>query len=201
MKMKLIIGGVASSAVIGAMAVVYMTAERAVAAVNPAQVVYVDRIIEVPVEVPVMVPVPYMTTVTATTQTLYDRTSEEDFECLAKNIYFEARGESQLGQQAVAWVTLNRVHNDQFPGTICEVVWQDSQFSWTHDGKSDNPTNVESWAQANQVAREVLASYGAATDPTEGATYFHADYANPAWRHNFTRVVQIDQHIFYADRG
>jgi len=41
--------------------------------------------------------------------------AHEDTECLATNIYFEARGESYEGQKAVAFVTLNRVESNKFP--------------------------------------------------------------------------------------
>jgi len=57
--------------------------------------------------------------------------SDEDRYCLQQNIFFEARNQSTLGQAAVAWVTLNRVESTRYPDTICEVVWQKSQFSWT----------------------------------------------------------------------
>ena len=42
-------------------------------------------------------------------------------ECLAKNIYHEARGEPANGKQAVAHVVLNRVNRNDFPNTICAV--------------------------------------------------------------------------------
>ena len=70
-------------------------------------------------------------------------------ECLADNIYFEARNQGFAGWVAVAQVTLNRVRDDRFPNTICEVVKQGltyesgfpirdkCQFSWYCDGKSD----------------------------------------------------------------
>ena len=45
-------------------------------------------------------------------------------ECLAENVYFEARGQGQAGWVAVAQVTLNRVQDKRFPNTICEVVKQ-----------------------------------------------------------------------------
>ena len=76
-------------------------------------------------------------------------------ECLARNIYFEARNEPFAGQFAVAMVTLNRVHDEQFPNSICEVVYQGlhwpsghpkrdrCQFSWYCDGKVDNVANRE----------------------------------------------------------
>jgi hypothetical protein len=45
--------------------------------------------------------------------------TRQDIICLAKNIYFEASNQSYVGQQAVAWVTLNRVHSGNYPNTIC----------------------------------------------------------------------------------
>lgn len=36
--------------------------------------------------------------------------------------------------KAVAIVTINRVKNSKFPGTICDVVYQPKQFSWTLSG-------------------------------------------------------------------
>ena len=50
--------------------------------------------------------------------------TERDVQCLARNIYFEARGESIEGQEAVALVTLNRVMDENYPDTVCEVVHQ-----------------------------------------------------------------------------
>ena len=44
--------------------------------------------------------------------------------CLALNIYHEARSDGDLGQQAVGFVTMNRVENDKYPETICDVVYQ-----------------------------------------------------------------------------
>ena len=88
----------------------------------------------------------------------------DEIYCLAENIYHEARGEADIGKQAVAHVVLNRVSRDDFPNTICAVIRQgpireswttrkdktlsDSkriywpvknkcQFSWYCDGKGD----------------------------------------------------------------
>ncbi len=195
MRMSTIIGGVASSAVIVAMAVVYLTADEAKAAVEPKEVVYIDRVVERIVHVPVpMQPRP-------DPEAIFAEVSKEDRHCLALNVYFESRGESKVGQEFVGWVTLNRVMDSDFPDTICAVVWEDQQFSWTHDGKSDRPKDQAAWATAQVVAEEVLQSYGVERDPTEGATYFHAASVKPTWAKSFERVVRIDNHIFYTDRG
>jgi len=53
-----------------------------------------------------------------------------ELDCLAKNIYHEARGESLQGKKAVANVTLNRVHSNLFPDTVCGVVYQAVHSRW-----------------------------------------------------------------------
>ena len=196
MKMIHILGGVASSAVILASAFIYSTATKADAAVQPKEIVYVDRVVERVVHVSVP-PRPDHTDPEA----VFADASEEDLRCLALNVYFESRGESQVGQEFVAWVTLNRVMDRDFPNNICDVVWQDEQFSWTHDGKSDTPKDKAAWAQAQAITNEVIQAYGVERDPTEGATYFHATTVDPHWAKSFERVVRIDNHIFYVDRG
>ena len=195
MKMINILGGVASSAVIVAMAVVYLTADEAKAADELKQIVYVDRVVERVVHVPV----PQRPNTDP--EAIFADASERDRHCLAQNIYFEGRGESAVGQEFIAWVTLNRVISSDFPNDICSVVWQNSQFSWTHDGKGDIPQDKAAWAKAQVLADTVIETYGVDGDPTEGSTYFHADYVNPVWTKSFDRVVQIDNHIFYADNG
>jgi len=193
MKMSYIVGGVASSAVILASAFIYGTAPKAEAAVPEKEIVYVERVVEKIVTVPAFVP--------ADPEAIFADVSDKDRECLALNVYFESRGESQIGQEFVAWVTLNRVASGQFPITICETVWETSQFSWTHDGKSDKPDDKQAWAVAQSIANEVIDAYGVDRDPTEGATFFHADYTNPYWTKNVHKVVQIDSHIFYSYSG
>lgn len=130
----------------------------------------------------------------------YIKTGKE-INCLAENIYFEARGESQLGQMAVAWVTLNRVKNPSFPDTICEVVWQQGQFSWTNDGKTDHPENGADWADAQELAWQVYHAYGEQFDPTDGAIMFHATHVKPQWQDSFQKTSRIDGHIFYKVHG
>ena len=65
-------------------------------------------------------------------------------ECLAMNIYHEARGERMEGQIAVAQVTLNRAAHEEWPSTICDVVYQPKQFSWTHMIKNHTPSESKS---------------------------------------------------------
>ncbi len=60
------------------------------------------------------------------------------FDCLALAVYYEARGETVEGQLYVARTVLNRVASPRYPNTVCGVVYQKHQFSWTkHKQKLD----------------------------------------------------------------
>ena len=136
-----------------------------------------------------------------------DYTRQRD--CLALNIYHEAKGESELGQRAVAYVTLNRTNDERYPDDVCEVVHQAQigsdgqpkrnkcQFSWYCDGRSDEPTDQEAFAQAKFVASVVINTYGYSFDPTLGATMYHAESVNPHWSSAFEQTTEIENHIFY----
>lgn len=190
MRIKNILGGVASSAVIVAMAVVYSSAPReAHARVDPAETVQT-----------------FSTTVATAPQTTMPRLprsvkNADQQKCLAQNIYFESRGESKLGQEAVAWVTLNRVMSTDHPNTICKVVWQSGQFSWTSDGYGNTPSSGDAWTQAKEVAADITARWNPDIDPTQGSVMFHSSTVNPDWHDDFNRVVRIDSHIFYNNQG
>lgn len=128
--------------------------------------------------------------------------TEDEKHCLQQNIYFEARNQSRLGQVAVAWVTLNRLESSRYPDTICGVVWQDRQFSWTHDGKPDRPANnvieQRAWEDAGLIAEVVLLDWAKdKASPVEQAVMYHANYVQPYWRTAYDRVTQVDDHIFY----
>lgn len=126
----------------------------------------------------------------------------EEINCLALNIYFESRGESYYGQRAVARVTLNRVAVSRFPSTICEVVWQPRQFSWTHDGLSDvpggNAIEDRAWYIAQQIAQSAIVNdYRSTHDPSGGAIMYHANYVSPFWSDSYDETAWIGNHIFY----
>jgi spore germination cell wall hydrolase CwlJ-like protein len=125
-----------------------------------------------------------------------------ELQCLALNIYFEARSESAQGQYAVGHVVMNRVAHRRFPNTICGVVKQGGetrlnrcQFSWWCDGRSDRPVNQIAWLKSLTKAYEVY--IGQVKDPTYGALWYHADYVTPKWSKFFTMVTKIGQHLFY----
>ena len=146
--------------------------------------------------------------------------SSAEIQCLALNIYHEARNESLSGKVAVILVTLNRVADKRFPNTICGVVRQGKhflnlkdnkfypkkdrcQFSWYCDGLSDKPNNKKAWVYSIALTRYFLTRSMMIIDFTEGATHYHADYVNPRWsqQKDFIKTVQIDTHKFYRWQG
>jgi spore germination cell wall hydrolase CwlJ-like protein len=125
--------------------------------------------------------------------------SENELGCLVENVYHEARGEDALGQAAVAYVTLNRVRSPDYPDTICGVVWQAGQFSWTADGKSDRMTDLDAIGRAVDIALAV--SRGKIKDPTGGALHYFAHHkVKPRWsRHGYKLL--IGEHTFVKLAG
>jgi spore germination cell wall hydrolase CwlJ-like protein len=115
-------------------------------------------------------------------------------DCLARNVYYEARGESRAGQYAVAEVTMNRKASPLFPNTVCEVVYQKEAFSWTSFEGLEPPAG-EAWRRAMTVAAEV---YYQRRPPTlHGVTHFHATYVKPDWSAERQKVARIGRHVFY----
>ena len=65
-----------------------------------------------------------------------DQFKIDEVRCLAENIYFEARAESEVGKAAVGNTTKNRVLHTNWPNTYCEVVKQGPvRESWKTRGK------------------------------------------------------------------
>ena len=135
-------------------------------------------------------------------------TNKEQYEkqrnCLALNIYHEARGENIEGQLAVAQVTLNRVKDPNFPDSICQVVYERTnkvcQFSWVCVKKSQYPTNREQYAQIKKLADSILRGEKKhARIEYRNAVYYHADWVSPNWMAEKKEVARIGRHIFYAE--
>ena len=123
--------------------------------------------------------------------------TRSELHCLALNVYFESRGESSLGQKAVAWVTVNRSYDPEYPDNICDVVYDDGQFVWTADKNSNEPKDNNAWAQALYIAHDILKSHKVSNDPTDGAVMFHTLNSKPYWRKSYIPTTKIDGHIFY----
>ena len=124
--------------------------------------------------------------------------------CLARSIYWEARGEDAVGIEAIAHVVMNRLGHEGFPDTICEVVMQGReegacQFSWWCDGRADDAQEDAAYAAAKEIARKVLNKQ--TPDRTGGALYFHQKKVTPDWSAKYVKTLEVGDHVFYKPRA
>jgi spore germination cell wall hydrolase CwlJ-like protein len=115
--------------------------------------------------------------------------------CLALNVYYEAGVEHDIGKMAIANVTINRLQTGRWGNNICDVVYADSQFSWTSTSKRPKPTGP-SWDESRQAARHIIE--GKRIESLETALYYHASYVKPYWKKSAAKLRQIGKHIFYS---
>ncbi len=127
-----------------------------------------------------------------------------DLECLTQAVYYESRGESRSGQQAVAQVILNRVRHPAFPKSVCGVVFQGAksggcQFSFACDNQPHHPMENAAWRRAESVAAEALD--GQVMAEVGDATHFHVAGLGSGWSAGLLKVAQIGAHVFYRFGG
>ena len=95
--------------------------------------------------------------------------SDEDYDTLLRIVEAEAGSEDIKGRVLVANVIMNRVKSDDFPNTVTEVVWDNSdgvpQFSPTYDGRINEVTVSD---ETKEAVKQALKG----TDYSEGALFF-----------------------------
>jgi spore germination cell wall hydrolase CwlJ-like protein len=132
----------------------------------------------------------------------------DDYWVRARNVMFEAMGETIEGQVAVDWVVKNRMADSRWPDTAKEVILQKQQFSWTIKAAWNRlywvafkpwqrfPT---AWATAKEVVDMVD---GGALDPTGGATHYlnvavtKKYWGLPRWFDARKITAEIGRHTF-----
>jgi spore germination cell wall hydrolase CwlJ-like protein len=114
------------------------------------------------------------------------------------------------------------MHDARYPDTICGVVkegpvresWKTKQhadlsddqriyypikyrcqFTWYCDGKDEKIRYQDTWLQSQIIALQILE--GQYAGMVEGATHYHANWVDPAWRHELSYIGQIGDHLFY----
>lgn len=126
-----------------------------------------------------------------------EQTETPEQDCLAKAVYFEARGESLEGQLAVAQVVINRAASGRYPASLCGVVTQPRQFSFINRGKFPTPDmSSDAWRKAVAVSRVAQEKLAGTLAPD--VLWYHASYVNPGWGKRLRRSAQIGLHVFYS---
>jgi len=121
--------------------------------------------------------------------------------CLALNIFHEGRGESTIGQEAIAQVTMNRA--EMRVDKVCSVVFEPYQFSWTNNLKGNEERFMpyrepKAWEEAKRIAYNALK--GEYRERYKGVTHYHRLDVSPYWRKRIKLVTVIDNHLFYKDK-
>ena len=111
-------------------------------------------------------------------------------DCLARAVYFEARGEPLEGQLAVAQVILNRVASGRYASTVCGVIGQRGQFSFD---RSRVPAEGRDWRTAKAIAAIAATARWDVVAPK--ALSFHATRVSTGWTQ--AKISTIGNHIFY----
>jgi len=125
----------------------------------------------------------------STTSQTTNSVSNSDLNLLAKCVHAEARGESYVGQVAVAAVILNRVKSSKFPNSISGVIYQPYAFTCVSDGQ----INLSPNQTAYNAAQDALNGW----DPTYGAIYYYnPKTATSSWIKTRTTTVTIGKHVF-----
>jgi spore germination cell wall hydrolase CwlJ-like protein len=124
------------------------------------------------------------------------KTEHAEKSCLAQALYYEARGESERGKEAVAEVILHRVRSGAHPKSVCGVVYEPHQFSFLEDGSTRKKVDANAWKDANRLASKILHG-DLVTSLTRNAMFYHSVDVLPDWTAKMVRTAQIGRHIFY----
>lgn len=117
---------------------------------------------------------------------------QSTFQCMMCNCHHETEGESYRGKVAVGKVVMTRVGMSEYPNSVCGVIYQHAQFSWTSMRVKRNETiSGASYRNCYQAVQESLAFRG------HFASHFHTPAVTPRWRKNCRVLERIGGHIFY----
>lgn len=114
--------------------------------------------------------------------------------CLAQALFFEASIEPIDGREAVAAAIFNRVVHGDWPRSVCAVVYQRQQFSWTAD--------MRNWTRRPPAQFVTLARslWGRREEIREKypVTHFHHHSISPAWAERLELRYETGHHRFYG---
>ncbi|MGE6227620.1 cell wall hydrolase [Paenibacillus chitinolyticus] len=116
--------------------------------------------------------------------------SDEDIYWLARIVSAEAKGESEIGQIAVANVVLNRVKSEKFPDTIKKVIFAKGQFSPVNN----KSIFKEPTTKATESARKAL--QGKKVINEDVYYFFEARTATSKWSKTRKVAAVIGNHTF-----
>ena len=111
--------------------------------------------------------------------------------------------------KAIAAVTMNRVKSSKYPSSVCKVVFQSKQFSWTYQqpllaiqkvmlgGIALSDKDAEAYLLAMKIAHSAI--NGKLKHAVKGSLWYHSQHANPAWKSKMKLQAKIGNHLFYKE--
>ncbi len=127
--------------------------------------------------------------------------TKKDYECLRDNIYFEARNQSSMGMAMVGIVTIQRTHMPEFAPTICGVVYEHAQFSWTlkaHHINLKNKAERQAYNMCGVIAQNLLTNSNGIDELYKDVAYYHKTTVHPKWADSMRHEFVIEDHVFYS---
>lgn len=131
--------------------------------------------------------------------------NNNDYRCAVRNLYHEGRGEGLIGQAYIVKTVLNRVRDTKHPHSVCGVIYQSKQFSWTHQlpkhkHKVPNKTTSEKelLKQLEALSTVVIWIDRLGWDFTQESQFYHSVNVKPRWEYKkLEKTQRIGNHIFY----
>lgn len=129
----------------------------------------------------------------------------KEYRCAVRNLYHEGRGEGLVGQAFIVKTVLNRVRDTKHPHSVCKVIYQNKQFSWTHQ----IPKHKQQVPNKTTSEKELLKRIEALStvviwldiigwDFTQGSQFYHSIKVQPNWNYSkLEKVKVIGNHVFY----
>ena len=153
-----------------------------------------------PILQPLIVLVMLVITIGSTTLSFEPEASlatQAEIKCLADNIYHEARGEPLKGQLMVGQTVINRAKDSRWKPTVCGVVYQPKQFSWTIEKPHPSITNKEAYKSIYKLSKMLIKDKDH-LDPSGVNHYLRCDWRDKvSWWKGMEFVGQVGDHCFY----
>lgn len=119
-------------------------------------------------------------------------TPQNAFQCMMCNCHHETEGESAEGKLAVGKVVMTRVGMSSYPNSVCGVIYQHAQFSWTMSAKKRSERiSGASYKNCYPSVTQALRFRG------HYASHFHTPRVHPSWARKCKKLGKIGGHIFY----
>ena len=112
--------------------------------------------------------------------------TNDTMKCLTCNAFREAGNDASIVE--VNRTVIARAESGKFPTSLCSVVYQRSQFSWTTSPQTC--TTQAAWAKARKAAEQALKK------GSNKKMNFYANYIYPSWARNCGGKQKVGTHIF-----